>query len=515
MSPGKGAYMRIIPVATCLALLATAGCGGEGDSLGPPSTGNGAPGFTSATTANAPEGSTTTFYTAAATDPDNDALTYSIAGGADAALFQIGAAGALSFRNAPDFEAPADADRNNVYLVQLAVSDGKTSTTLSLSVTVTDQTAGAFRVRRIVNGLSQALYVTGIPDNSGRILVVRKTGQVQIVTPSSGAIAAVPFLDLSGQLSTDGERGLLGLALAPDFPTSGTAYVYLTNPSGTIELRRYRTFPGNPNRLDPSTSDVILTIPHPGANNHNGGWIDFGPDGFLYVATGDGGGANDPGGNAQNRNALLGKMLRIDVNRDAFPDDPNRDYAIPTGNPFAASGGAAEVWAFGLRNPFRNSFDSVTGNLWIGDVGQNAVEEIDLMRTADAGANFGWPLYEGTQALSGTSMAGLTFPVAQYGHGNGPLQGSSLTGGYVYRGPLESLQGLYIFGDFVSGHLWSVPIAQIAIGTTLPSSAFTVRTESFAPTSGTIDNVSSFGQDQAGNLYIVDYDGEIFVIEPT
>jgi glucose/arabinose dehydrogenase len=507
--------MRVISIAPCLALLATA-CGGgdSGGSPAPPAPSNSAPTFTSATTVNAAEGSTASFYAAAATDANNDPLTYSISGGADAALFQITGAGALSFRAAADFEAPADSDRNNVYLVQLAVSDGKATANLSLSVTVTDQTAGAFRVRRVVTGLAQALYVTGIPDNSGRILVARKTGQVQIVTPSTGAVAATPFLDLTGQVSTDGERGLLGLALAPDFQTSGTAYVYLTNPAGTIELRRYRAFSGNLDRLDPSTSDVLLTIPHPGANNHNGGWIDFGPDGFLYVATGDGGGANDVNGNAQNRNALLGKMLRIDVNRDDFAGDANRDYGIPAGNPFAASGGAPEVWAYGLRNPFRNSFDRVTGNLWIGDVGQNAIEEIDLMRAADGGSNYGWPLYEGTQALSGTATTGLTFPIAQYGHGTGPLQGGSLTGGYVYRGQLESLQGLYIFGDFVTGNIWSIPVAQVTIGTTLSTSAFTVRTESFAPASGTIGNISSFGQDQARNLYIVDYDGEIFVIEP-
>ncbi|MBC7945298.1 MAG: PQQ-dependent sugar dehydrogenase, partial [Burkholderiales bacterium] len=231
-----------------------------------------------------------------------------------------------------------------------------------------------------------------------------------------------------------------------------------------------------------------------------------------YVAVGDGGSANDPPNNAQNRDVLLGKMLRIDVGGDAFPNDPARDYRIPANNPFSASGGAPEIWALGLRNPFRNSFDRVTGNLWIGDVGQGAREEINLMRAGDGGANFGWKLFEGT--LGGGSTAGLTFPVTEYSHGSGPLQGNSVTGGYVYRGPVESLQGLYIFGDFVRGALWSVPIAQLVPGTTLPSSSFTVRTQSFAPATGAINNVASFGQDQAGNLYIVDFDGEIFVIEP-
>lgn len=470
---------------------------------------NDPPRFTSSETVSTPEGSTAPFYTATASDPEGDSLSFSLSGGADVDRFSITSAGALSFRTAPDFEAPADADRNNVYLVRIAVSDGTSSTTLSLSVTVTDASAGAFRVRRVATGLASPLYATGVPDGSGRLLVVERGGLIRILTPGSGAIAVVPFLDVSGQVSTDGERGLLGLALAPDFQQSGTAYVYLTNPAGTIEIRRYRTIAGNADRLDPASGDIILSIPHPGFSNHNGGWIDFGPDGFLYAATGDGGGANDPDGNSQNRNSLLGKMLRLDVNRDDFPGDAARDYGVPQGNPFGS-----EVWAYGLRNPFRNSFDRVTGNLWIGDVGQGAIEEIDLMRPGDGGANFGWPLFEGTSALGGQPGTGLTFPVAEYSHGTGPLQGNSVTGGYVYRGPVERLQAHYIFGDFIRGAMWSVPIGQLSPGTTLPSSAFTIRTQDFAPQTGAINNIASFAQDQSGNLYIIDFDGEIFVIEP-
>lgn len=470
---------------------------------------NNVPRFTSADRVATPEGSTAVFYTATAIDVDGDRLTFSLSGGADVDRFSITSAGALSFRTAPDFEAPSDADRDNVYVVRIAVSDGRTSETLTLSVTVTDAVTGAFRVRRVATGFSAPLYATGAPGGSSRLLVVERGGLIRILTPSTGAIAGVPFLDVSGQISTDGERGLLGLALAPDFQQSGTAYVYLTNPAGTIEIRRYRIVAGNPDRLDPASADVILSIAHPTFSNHNGGWIDFGPDGFLYVATGDGGGANDPNANSQNRASLLGKMLRLDVNRDDFPNDAARDYAIPSGNPFAN-----EVWAYGLRNPFRNSFDRVTGNLWIGDVGQNAIEEIDLMRASDAGVNFGWPLFEGTMALAGQPGTGFTFPVTEYGHGTGALQGNSVTGGYVYRGPVEQLQGLYIFGDFVRGAMWSVPISQLTPGTTRPSSSFTVRTQDFAPQTGSINNIASFGQDQAGNLYIVDFDGEIFVIEP-
>jgi hypothetical protein len=268
---------------------------------------------------------------------------------------------------------------------------------------------------------------------------------------------------------------------------------------------------GNAVPADTLSGEIILTYRQPFAN-HNGGWIEFGPDGLLYIGSGDGGSAGDPQDNAQNRNNLLGKILRIDVRSDAFPSDSTRDYAIPATNPFANSGGAPEIFALGLRNPFRNSFDFATGNLYIGDVGQNAIEEIDLIRPTDIGLNFGWARLEGTRNFNGQPPAGTTPPVAEYAHGTGPAQGLSVTGGYVYRGPVESLQGQYIFGDFVRGAIFSVPANSLIQGQTVASSAFNIRTTSFAPTVGTINNISSFGTDQARNLYIVDYDGEIYVI---
>ena len=260
----------------------------------------------------------------------------------------------------------------------------------------------------------------------------------------------------------------------------------------------------------PASGDVILVIPHPGQSNHNGGWIEFGPDNLLYLGVGDGGGAGDPPGNAQNRNVLLGKILRIDPAGDAFPGDTNRDYAIPAGNPFAGGGGSPEVWAYGLRNPFRAGFDGATGNLWIGDVGQGAREEVDLMRPTDGGANFGWNLVEGTL---GTPQPGFTPPVAEYSHGSGPREGRSITGGRVYRGPVEALRGQYIFADFISNNIWSLPVASVSVGTTLASGAFILRNADFTPNAGTIGTIAAFGTDQAGNLYIVDLGGEIFRIE--
>lgn len=503
----------LLRVSCGLSALFTASCGGGGGGGTTPPPGNQPPAITSPATVSVAENSTGTIYQATATDPDGNPLTFSLSGGADRAAFVITAGGALSFTQNPDFEFPVDADQNNVYLVQISVSDGLASAVLNLAVTVTNAGPDAFRVARVGTGFNQPLYLTAVPDGSGRVFVVEKVGRIRILNPATGAVAATPFLDLSGQLSVDGERGLLGLALAPDFTASGTFYIYLTAPGGQIQLRRYRTFAGNLNQADPSTGDTLLAIDHP-LSNHNGGWIGFGPDGLLYLAVGDGGGGGDPNNNAQNTNVLLGKLLRIDVRADDFPLDTLRDYAIPGGNPFASgANGRPEIWAFGLRNPFRNSFDPLTQNLWIGDVGQNAREEIDLMRPNDGGANFGWRVLEGTAVFNGTPTPSMVPPVAEYLHGSGPTQGNSVTGGYVYRGPVEALRGQYVFGDFVTGNLWSIPIARVTLGTTIPSSQFILRRADFTPNAGAINNVASFGVDQAGNLYIVDFDGEIFRIE--
>jgi glucose/arabinose dehydrogenase len=464
-------------------------------------------------TATIPENTAGTIYTAAASDANGDPITFSLAGGGDSALFQITSAGALSFRTPPDFEAPADANRDNVYEIGVVASDGQASTPMTVRITITNVAGGGLRVRRVGTGFAEPVFVTAMPDNSGRVLVVERAGRIRILSPATGAIAGTPFLDITGQVSIDGERGLLSVALAPDYATSGRAYVYLTAPDGAVQLRRYTSSAGNRDALDGASGDVLLTIPHP-RSNHNGGWLGFDSAGLLYMSTGDGGGANDPDFNGQNRNTLLGKMLRLDVSRDDFPADPLRDYAIPPANPYAGGGGAGEVWLFGLRNPFRNSFDRATGELWIGDVGQGAIEEVDRVQTTESGLNMGWPLYEGTRVLFGSGPAGLTMPVTEYGHGTGPLQGNSITGGFVYRGPVEQLQGLYIFADYVSNNVWSVPIAGLTPGTTTPTSAFTNRNAAFTPDAGALTSIVGFGEDQAGNLLIVSIAGSVFMIEP-
>lgn len=494
-------------------LLSSCGGGGGSSMTSPGPTANRAPAITSPGAATINENSAGPIYTATATDPDGNAVTWSLSGGADRAAFAITPAGALSFVTPPDFEAPVDADGNNVYQVQLAASDGTTSTVLDLAITVANVGPDAFHVTRVGAGFASPLYLTAVPDGSGRVFVVERAGRIRILTPATGAVAATPFLDVTAQTTTDGERGLLGFAPAPDFAASGTFYVYMTNTAGQIEIRRYRTLAGNRDRADPASAHAILTIDHPTNSNHYGGWLAFGPDGLLYLGTGDGGSAGDPPNNAQNTNALLGKILRIDPRGDAFPADPARDYAIPPGNPFAAAGGRPEIWAYGLRNPFRDNFDATTGNLWIGDVGQDAREEIDLMRPADGGANFGWRIMEGTAVYNGPAIPGLTPPVAEYLHGSGPRQGNTVTGGLVYRGPIESLNNHYLFADFIDGNIWSIPVAQVSPGTTLASDRFVLRRAAFAPNAGAIDNPVCFGLDQAGNVYIVDFDGDIFRID--
>jgi glucose/arabinose dehydrogenase len=498
---------------TLSALLGLGACGGGGGGgMTPPPAANRPPAITSPAAASVPENSTGTIYAATASDPDGNPIAFSLSGGADRALFAISAGGALSFVQTPDFEAPVDADQNNVYLVQIAASDGTTSTTLDLAVTITNVGPDAFHVTRVGAGFASPLYLAAVPDGSGRLFIVERGGRIRILTPSTGAIAATPFLDVTAQTTTDGERGLLGFAPAPDFNATGTFYIYMTNPAGQIEIRRYRTFAGNRDQADPATADAILTIDHP-LNNHNGGWLAFGPDNLLYMGVGDGGGAGDTANNAQNLNLLLGKILRIDPSADAFPGDPTRDYAIPPSNPFAASGGRPEIWAYGVRNPFRNSFDAPTGNLWIGDVGQDAREEVDLLRPTDGGANLGWHIMEGTAVFAGPATPGLTPPVAEYLHSGGIRGGHSITGGVVYRGPIEALNGHYIFGDFIDGNLWSIPIAQIVPGVTLASGRFVLHRADFTPNAGAITNPVCFGFDQAGNAYIVDFGGSIFRID--
>jgi hypothetical protein len=483
-----------------LFLLASCGGGGGGGPPAPPPVGSGSPPtFTSLQTATVVENATAA-YQATATDPEGNALTYSISGGADAARFSITTAGALNFAPAPDFDLPTDADGNNIYSVQIRVSDGTNNVDQTVNITVSNSREG-IGVRRVATGFSQPLFVLAIP-GSNDVYVLEKGGAVYRLNPSTGTRTlqfTVP------NISTGGEGGLLGMALLPNAANSDRFMIYCTNTAGDIEIRQYRFGTGG---AAPALL-ATFSIPHPTFDNHNGGWMAFGPDGFLYAGVGDGGGGGDPNNNAQNPNVRLGKILRMEV----IANPVGGVFFRPaTGNPFISGGGDPYIFALGLRNPFRNSFFG--DRLIIGDVGQGAIEEIDMVSTSQAGRNFGWRFLEGTQPFNGTAPSGLTAPVAEYGHGSGPRQGRSVTGGYVYRGPVTSLRDRYVFGDFVSGNIWTVPFASLVDGQTLASSRFERRNEDFTPDVGTINNLASFGEDSAGNLFIVDLDGDIFMIVP-
>ena len=308
---------------------------------------------------------------------------------------------------------------------------------------------------------------------------------------------------MSAQVDDAGEQGLLGLAFHPNFAVNGFFYVNLINNSGDTEIRRYQVST-DPNVANAASGTSLITIDQPpGQSNHKAGWMEFGPDGFLYVATGDGGGGGDPQNTGQNINSLLGKMLRLDVNGDAFAADPGRNYAIPVGNMFRGVDGADEIWAMGLRNPWRNGFDRGTGQLYIADVGQGSWEEVNL---GQAGANYGWDNREGPDPFAGgepLAPAPLWIPFIS----TTARIGQSITGGYVYRGTADGLQGHYFFADFSQSKIFTLYFDG-------DSWDVTDRTAQITEDAGTVSSPSSFGQDALGNLYVIDIGGEIFRLTP-
>jgi glucose/arabinose dehydrogenase len=368
----------------------------------------------------------------------------------------------------------------------------------------TQKTATTIEATRVATELDQPVFAGAPKGDTGRLFIVEKEGVIKILDTNAGQVLATPFLDIQDEVDAGGEKGLLGLAFDPDFATNGFFYVDMINNAGDTEIRRYH-ISGDPNVADEASMIKVLTIDQPDFPNHKAGWIDFGEDGYLYIATGDGGGGGDPGNNGQNINTLLGKMLRIDVSADAFPGDPDRFYTVPIDNPFVGQTGEDEIWALGLRNPFRNGFDRGLGTLFIADVGQGEWEEIDIGAN---GANYGWKIFEGPDRFSsGTPSAGtLTDPIDFYSH----AIGATVIGGYVYRGEGEGLQGQYIFADFGTGHIYSLrQVGQNWVRTDLTSK---INTDV-----GVINNPASFAEDGFGNLYVVDLggpSGDIFRLTP-
>jgi glucose/arabinose dehydrogenase len=371
-------------------------------------------------------------------------------------------------------------------------------------------TAGPLRLDLVDSGFGEALFVTA-PESGSKIYVLDKTGVITWVDRAAGTRGT--FGNLTTQVNAGGERGLLGLAFAPDYVTSRHVYANYSNLAGDTVVARF-TANADGTAIDPASERVVLRIAQPAFDNHKGGWIGFRPGDaqHLYIATGDGGSSGDPLNSGQTTTSNLGKILRVDVTRDDFAADDQRNYGIPIDNPFAGGGGNAEIWAGGLRNPWRNSFDRLTGDFWIADVGQDRREEINLELAGTAGgANYGWNLYEGSLTYpgglpAGVLPAGFQGPLFEYGHESGD---SSITGGYVYRGPIEALQGQYVFGDFMSGRIWS--LVRDDDGTV----DVTDLTSLLATPAGIGGfQLSSFGEDAMGHLYATTIDGRVFVLVP-
>jgi hypothetical protein len=356
------------------------------------------------------------------------------------------------------------------------------------SAAVRDSGVFDFGLELVADGFDQPVQVVDPGDGSGRLFVVEQPGRIRIV--DDGQVVPVPFLDISDLVGCCGERGLLSVAFHPDYATTGDVFVDYTDRNGDTVVARYQVSTTDPNRLDATSAESILTVDQPAAN-HNGGLLLFGPkDGDLYIGLGDGGGGN--GQNGQDLSTLLGKILRIDV--DGPAGGPL--YAVPPDNPFVDRPGARpEIWALGVRNPWRFSFDRVTGDLWIGDVGSATYEEVNFQPATSAGGeNYGWDAMEGTTCRVEGGCDAFVPPVSGFDRDEGCV----VTGGYVYRGSaMLNLEGVYLFADYCSGRVW---------GLLRDASDAWVRLDPVE----TGLRISSFGEDAAGELYAVDIEGAVY-----
>ena len=346
--------------------------------------------------------------------------------------------------------------------------------------------AAELQLQVVASGLSSPLFVGHAGDGSGRLFIVERAGIIRVLQPGGAPTSSTVFLDIRSRVQSGGEQGLLGLAFHPAYETNGRFFVFYTRPAdGTLVIAEYGVS-GNPD-VAGSTETVLLTIPHPGQTNHNGGMLAFGPDGYLYIGVGDGGSGNDPPNNAQNLGVLLGKILRIDV------DVPGALYESPSTNPFVGNPNAQpEIFAYGFRNPWRFAFDRSLHDLWVADVGQGTLEEVDTPIVS--GGNYGWRVFEGSECTGNDpdkcDDPGFLPPIFDYAHSGGRC---SVTGGYVYRGARGAVPaGTYVFGDFCSGEIFG-------FNGVLPFSVLLDTTMS----------ISSFGEDEAGELYVVSLDGTV------
>jgi len=345
----------------------------------------------------------------------------------------------------------------------------------------------------VATGLNSPLDLQTPEDSSGRLFVVEQAGKIRLI--KNGSLEPTPFLDITSKVTFEDEMGLLGVAFHPNYSSNRRFYInYVRGGASAPQtvIAEYQEQAGNPDVADPASERILLTVNQP-FTNHKGGQLGFGADGFLYFGLGDGGGAGDPNGNGQSLTTLLGKMLRIDVDHTST----GRQYAIPIDNPFAGGGGLPEIWAYGFRNPWRFSFDVSTNRLIVGDVGQEHFEEVDIV---ERGGNFGWNTMEGLHCYnpaSGCNMAGLELPIIEYDHS----EGAAVIGGYIYRGSaIPDLVGSYVMADFESGKLW------------MASESGGTWTRTLLLSTGR--NISSLGQDAAGEIHVVDYNGSVLKVVP-
>ncbi|WP_242139101.1 PQQ-dependent sugar dehydrogenase [Sphingomonas sp. TREG-RG-20F-R18-01] len=460
------------------------GAGGTDPRTVSPPIANQAPVFTSSAAVNVVENVTGSVYQATATDANNDTLTYAVTGGSDAARFAITASGQVSFVAPPNFDLPADADGNNVYEVQISVSDGKATTVLALAVTVTNSKEG-IAVRRVATGFTSPVAMAPVSDTV--VLVAEKGGAIYQLNPQTGART------LLVQVASPGPVGVVAMAAAPSFTTDGTFFVMYMSQAGSLIVNRYLR-----NNAGPTVPDTFgPTLAINAAQYAGGGWLGYDATGTLLAATGDAGGKGDPTGSAQDDASRLGKLLRIAANPDPYAGASPVFFLIST-------------IAKGFHQPNGGSL-SGTGIL-LADHGQDAAEEINSIATGATAGNFGWPFLEGTRAVQGTAPAGLTAPVLEYLRASGLRTGQAIVGGAMGPSAIPSLRSQYVFADG-GGAIFAINAASLAAGTTASASMIERRDADFAPDQGTIDHPVAVTAGPGGTLYILDQDGEVFRVD--
>lgn len=485
-----------------------AGCGGGSSSSSPvqlPPSANARPEISAIGSQTITENQTTVL-TAQASDPDGNQLSFSVSG-ADADDFIINSSGTLSFRTAPNFELPTDADMDNVYNIAVTVSDGSLTASANATVTVENDREG-ISVRRLTTGLNDVTVIATMPSQA-KVFVAERGGNVYEMDTVDGTRS----LDRTIlNVNTAGEGGLLGLVADPSFSANNTYWAFVTaarsgpfaSSGSDISIRKI-------NRLRPESllgSGTQLEIAHDSDINY-GGWLGFGPGNDLYVMVGDAGDINS----AQDPNSKLGKVLRLRPNPDPYAGAAPTFFLVPPGNPYAAGGGDRFVYALGLQDPTSGALFG--DGLYFADHGSSVAEEINFLFHNAGGANFGWPFFEGSSPSTGSTTETLTASVTEYARGGGDREGRAVVGGAIYLGPIVSLQSKYIFADRDSGKIWAIGINDLMGGEIVPSSKYELLNTDFEPDAGSIDSIVAIGTDRENNLILADSDGEIFVVEPS